>query len=443
MNIQNLSYELGKIPPQATELEEAVLGAMILESESIDRVKALIPPEAFYKESHRIICEAIYDLHKRIDPVDTLTLVEELKQRGKLDQVGGPYFLTQLTDKVASAAHVEYHAKVVLEKYVSREVIRLSTNGQEQAFRSDVDIMETIAEALKSLDGLLEMVVGKHNRTLVDIITDTLDELNRPKDQLFGVPTPLTTLNILTNGWQPADLIILAGRPSRGKTAFALANVRTACEAGKNVAVFSLEMKDTQLMKRLIYSLDRSYEEAGGIISTWNLDIFEKGGIGIDYIVGKSRLLKRTTGLDLIVIDYLGLMRLPKAENRAYAIGEVTRALKALAKELNVPVMLLAQLNRDIEKRGSHAHVLSDLRESGDIEQDADVVVFISRPYMDGVVEDRDGNPTDYLTVIQIEKHRNGKAPVKIKARNNERVNYYRDWDEIPGAVPTHQPEAF
>jgi len=428
--MNNQLYDLGKIPPQAIDMEEAVIGAMINDPICIDTVKTMLTPDAFYKESNRYVCEAIFTIHKASNPVDLLTILNELKRVTKLEQIGGPYYLTQLSSSVASSANVEYHARIVQEKYISREVIRLSLIGQERAFDESMDILDTIAENQKHMDELMELLVGKHTRSLLDIISETLDELTKSREHTFGVPTPLTTLNNLINGWQPADLVILAGRPSRGKTAFALANVRSACEARKRVAVFSLEMKDTQLMKRLIYSMDKNYEEAGGIISTWNLDIFEKGGVDINYIVGNSRLIKRTKGLDMIVIDYLGLMRLPKAENRAYSIGEATRALKALAKELNVPIMLLAQLNREIEKRTNHTHSLSDLRESGDIEQDADMVIFISRPVMDGVTEDKDGNSTEFLTVIQVEKHRNGKAPERIKARNNDRVNYYSDWDE-------------
>lgn len=428
---------LGKIPPQAIELEEAVLASMLIDNSCIDQVAQILTPQSFYKQPNQLIASALFSLHKRVNPIDILIVANELKRTGQFDQIGGFYYLTNLSNKVGSSANVEYHAHIVQQKHIAREVISLSMSGQSKAFDESSDIAEVIASTQKSLDTLMETMTGTRNRTLVDIISDTLDELSRSKEQTFGIPTPLTELNYITNGWQKSDLIIFAGRPSRGKTAFVLDNVRSACESSKQVAIFSLEMKDTQLMKRLIYGQNRSYDEAGGTISRWKLDIFEKGGIDIGYVIANSRLIKRTKGLDMIVIDYLGLMKLPKAENRAYSIGEATRSLKALAKELDVPIILLAQLNREIEKRTGHTHSLSDLRESGDIEQDADIVIFISRPIMDGVTEDRDGNSTELMTIIQVEKNRSGKAPVRIKARNNERVSRYEDWLTYDGKSPS------
>jgi replicative DNA helicase len=424
---------LGKIPPQAIELEEAVIASMLIDNSCIDTVAQILTPKSFYRQPNEVIASVLFSLHKRVNPIDILIVANELKRTGHLSQIGGYPYLTQLSNKVASAANVEYHAHIVQQKFIAREVISLSLSNQSQAFDESTDIAEVIGSTQKSLDSLMETMAGSHTRTLVDIISDTLDELSMSKEQTFGIPTPLSELNHVTNGWQKSDLIVFAGRPSRGKTAFALDNIRSACEAQKRVAIFSLEMKDTQLMKRLIYGQNQNYDEAGGVISRWKLDIFEKGGIDIAYVIANSRLIKRAKGLDMIVIDYLGLMKLPKAENRAYQIGEATRSLKALAKELDVPIILLAQLNREIEKRTGHTHSLSDLRESGDIEQDADIVIFISRPIMDGVLEDRDGNSTELMTIIQVEKNRSGKAPVRIKARNNERVSRYSDWITYDG----------
>jgi replicative DNA helicase len=376
-----------------------------------------LKPEYFVAES-AIGCKLIemYSKHKAID---TYTLIAELP-----DQISHILELNTLT---ASAAHSADYLARMKDDYLRRQMKRYFS--AELTITDDP--FEFLNEKLVELSGLQESVTPHLHRTLLDIISDTLDELHRPESETFGIPSPLTYLNNLTHGWQPSDLIILAGRPSRGKTAFALANVRSACEAGKRVVVFSLEMKDTQLMKRLIYSHDCGYDEAGGRISNWKLDIFERGGIGLDYVVGNCRTIKKRSGLDFVVIDYLGLMTLPKAENRAYQIGAMTRGLKALAKELDIPIMLLVQLNRDIEKRNSHSHQLSDLRESGDIEQDADVVIFVSRPIMDGVEEDKQGTSTTNLTVLEVAKNRNGKAPVTIKAWNNEKVNRYEDWPTL------------
>ena len=444
----DIFLDLGKIPPQATDIEEAVLGAMIIEPVCIDLVNEILPSVAFYKDSNRIICEAIYSLKKSGNPIDLLTVIEELKRIKKLDEIGGPYHLTQLTNTIAGSYHVEYHARIVLEKYLSREVIRLSYESLKNGFDERMSVDDLITENQKELTRLIEMVAGNNNRSLIDIISQSLDEIHKAKEnpeKAFGVPTPIMELNDVTGGWQKGDLIILAGRPSRGKTAFALANIRSACEAGKSAIVFSIEMKDTQLMKRLIWSFGFDPDEAGGIVSRWNLDIDEKTNIGVPYIINNCRAIKRMKGLDFVVIDYLGLMDLPKGDNRAYQIGDITRALKNMAKELDVPVLLLCQLSREIEKRGNKKHELSDLRDSGNIEQDADIVLFISRPFLDGTLYDKNDESTEFLTVLEIAKNRNGKCPVTIKARHNEQVNYYTDWStqEYKGYFGGSQPDVF
>ncbi len=396
--------------------EKLILSCILNDQGIHDVVIPELKPEYF--STDRELLGKVMEMYRKSRAIDTYTLIAECPDHR--DEILG------LSNLVASAGNVMEYIARLKDDYLRSQARKYF--GAELGIGDDP--YDYLADKVKELSDLQESITPHFHRSLLEIINDTLIELDKSRAESFGVPTPLTELNNLTNGWQPADLIILAGRPSRGKTAFALANVRTACEMRKRVAVFSLEMKDTQLMKRIIWSMEECrYDEAGGKISGWYLDIFEKGGIDISYIVGNSRLISRTKGLDMIVIDYLGLMKLPKAENRAYSIGEATRSLKALAKELNIPVMLLCQLNRDIDKRTGRKHELSDLRESGDIEQDADVVIFISRPYMDGILEDKDGSCTEFLTVIQVEKNRNGKAPLRIKARNNERVNFYSDWD--------------
>jgi replicative DNA helicase len=425
--------ELGMIPPQCLDLEESVIGAMLIQPYCIDEVKLILPVEAFYRESNRIIADAIYQLHGSSWPIDVLTVTNELKRIGKLDIIGGPYYLTQLTSKVASSAHAEYHAKIVQEKYLQRELIRIGNDSQNLGFDETMDISDSLNQVQTDVNALQELLVGKKNRGLIDIISDSLNYLAKSKTQLFGLPTPSDRLNNLTNGWQNSDLIILAGRPSMGKTAFALANIRSACEAGKRMAIFSLEMTDVKLMNRLIASVacsdNISYEEAGGIISRWQLHIFEQGGVGLDFIIGNARLLARTCGLDGIVIDYLQLMRLPKADTKNDAIGQIMKGLKALAKELKIPVIVLCQLNRKSEERKGWRHEMSDIRDSGEIEQDADVIAFITRPVKRGYVEDENGMNIENMTVLQLAKQRDGAADVDIKLRNNSLVNYYTDWD--------------
>lgn len=413
--------------------EKLLLACVLIDAGCHDQLIPELKPEYF--NTDREIAAKICEMYRKHKQIDTYTVCIELPEHRSE--------ILKLSNILASSANYPTYLGQVKDNYLRSQIHKFFgvQIGQSE------DPYDYLAEKMSQLGQLQESVTPHIHRELTDIITDALEELYKSKTETFGIPTPLTELNNVTNGWQPSDLIILAGRPSRGKTAFALANVRTCCEAGKRAAIFSLEMGDVQLMKRLIYSMGVGYDEAAGIISRWNLEIFEKGGIDISYIVSNCRLLKHDKGLDFAVIDYLGLMRLPKAENRAYAIGEATRSLKALAKELKIPIMLLAQLNRDIEKRGNHLHQLSDLRESGDIEQDADQVIFVSRPIMDGATEDKEGNKTDYLTLIQIEKNRNGKAPVTIKARNNERVNHYEDWNtpeayqyDHSGDQPGYQP---
>lgn len=424
--------DLGMIPPQCLDLEESVIGAMLIQPYCIDEVKLILPADAFYRESHQIIAEAIYQLHGSSRPVDTMTVTNELKRIGKLDMVGGPYYLTQLTSKVASSAHAEYHAKVVQEKYIQRELIRIGNDSQNLGFDETVDISDSLNQVQTDVNGLQELLVGKKNRGLIDIISDSLNYLAKSKTQLFGLPTPSDRLNNLTNGWQNSDLIILAGRPSMGKTSFALANIRSACEAGKRIAMFSLEMTDIKLMNRLIASVacsdNCSYEESAAIISRWPLHIFEQCGVGLDFIIGNARLLARTTGLDGVVIDYLQLMRLPKADTKNDAIGQIMKGLKSLAKELKIPVIPLCQLNRKSEERKGWRHEMSDIRDSGEIEQDADVIVFITRPVKRGYTVDENGMNIENMTVLQLAKQRDGAADVDIQLRNNDLVNYYVDW---------------
>jgi replicative DNA helicase len=420
--IDNILSELGKIPPQAIDMEEALLGALLIEDRLSDRVIAIIQPDMFYKESHRIVFEAICSLSKQRNPTDTLAVSNELKRSGKLNQIGGTYFLTQLTDKVASGAGWEYWAAVILQKYIARKLISSSQLTQDRAFNDSEDVFDIVVSTQHELQELMKTVAGNHRRNLLDIIEDAL----KPEDPNEMLPTPVGHLNSILKT-KKDNLIVIAGRPSMGKTAFALAWTRSICEYGKKVAYFSLEMGDIELMDRLIHSYEDSVDGAGQV-SRFNLEIDDRGGIGVDYI--KASVLGMD-GLSAIFIDYLQLMKLPYGENRDERVGAATRELKALAKELGVPIIILCQLNRAIEIRGGARHKLSDLRESGNIEQDADKVIFITQPIKLGIPEDSAGIATTDMLLIQVAKNRQNRVPDEpIKARINDRCTWFYDWDD-------------
>lgn len=419
---RSIAEELGKVPPQCLDMEEAILGALLIEDRLADRVIAVIQPDMFYKESHRIVFEAICSLSKQRNPTDTLAVSNELKRLGKLDQVGGPYFLTQLTDKVASAAGWEYWAAVILQKYIARKLISSSQSTQDRAFNESEDVFDIVVSAQHELQELMKTVAGNHRRNLLDIIEDAL----KPEDPNEILPTPVGRLNSILKT-KKDNLIVIAGRPSMGKTAFALAWSRSICEYGKKVAYFSLEMSDTELVDRLIHSYEDGVDGAGEV-SRFSLEIDDRGGIGVDYI--KSVVLGME-GLSAIFIDYLQLMKLPYGENRDERVGAATRDLKALAKELGVPIIILCQLNRAIEIRGGARHKLSDLRESGNIEQDADKVIFVTQPSRLGITEDSAGVSTTDMLLIQVAKNRQNRVPDEpIKARINDRCTWFYDWDD-------------
>jgi replicative DNA helicase len=420
--IENISAELSKVPPQALDLEEALLGGLMIEDRLIDRVIAIIQPDMFYKESHRIVFEAICSLSKQHNPTDTLAVSNELKRLGRLDQIGGTYFLTQLTDKVASGAGWEYWAAVILQKYIARKLISSSQSTQDRAFDESEDVFDVVVSAQHELQELMRTVSGSHRRSLLDIIEDAL----KPEDPNEMLPTPIGQLNSILKT-KKDNLIVIAGRPSMGKTAFALAWTRSICEYGKKVAYFSLEMGDVELVDRLIHSYDKDVDGAGQI-SRFDLEIDDRGGIGVDYI--KAAVLGMD-GLSAIFIDYLQLMKLPYGDSRDERVGAATRELKALAKELGVPIIILCQLNRAIEIRGGARHKLSDLRESGNIEQDADKVIFITQPIKLGITEDSSGIDTTNMLLLQIAKNRQNFVPTDpIKARINDRCTWFYDWDD-------------
>lgn len=427
-----IDLELGKIPPQALELEEVVLGAIMLEKDAIVEVMDILQPESFYKEEHQKIFKVIIDLSTNDKAIDILTVTEELRKRKQIEEVGGPLYIAQLTSRVASAAHVEFHARIIAQKFIQRELIRISSEIQNRAFDDSIDVNDLLdfseSELFNVAQGNIKKETVKLNLLIKEAINQ-IEEAGKREDSLIGVPSGFTKLDRLTSGWQKSDLIIVAARPSMGKTAFVLSMARSMSVLNnKSVALFSLEMSSLQLVNRLIVAetelpsnrirngrlKDYEWEQLDyKIKSLVEAPIFidDTPAISIFELRAKCRRLKRLHNIDIIIIDYLQLMTgIPENKgNREQEVSTISRALKGIAKELDVPVIALSQLNRSVEIRsGSKRPQLSDLRESGAIEQDADMVIFIHRPEKYGFLEDEEGNSLKGLAEIILAKHRNG-----------------------------------
>ena len=416
---------LRKVPPQSIEAEESVLGGVLLDNDSLDRVLEILTPEDFYREAHRKILRAMLDLNQRNEPVDLITLAEALKGRGELQEVGGAAYLAELADKVPTAANVTYYSRIVHQKSVLRGLIETATDIARQAFESGGDVDEFLDRAEQQIFSISERKVRPtffHVRDIMLAAMDSIEQMYERKELVTGVPTGFVDLDRLTAGLQPSDLIIIAGRPSMGKTAFALNIAQHVGVAGKlGVAIFSLEMSKEQLGLRMLCSearVDQSKVRTGYIpasafpelakaasrLSESRIFIDDTPALSVLELRAKARRLKREreAKLGLIVVDYLQLMRGHDADSREQEISGISRSLKALAKELNVPVIALSQLNRQVEARADKRPMMADLRESGAIEQDADVIAFLYRP----IVYDKNANEGDAEVILA--KQRNG-----------------------------------
>lgn len=423
--------ELGRIPPQALEVEEAVLGSLLLERNALNSVIDILNEKVFYKEAHQYIYEAIAALFRRSEPVDLITVMNELRSQGKLELVGGPYYLTQLTHKVASAANIEYYAKIIIEKYVQRQLITASTEIIRDAYEDTSDAFDLLDKAESKLFDISENNFRREFEPLNVLIKKSIEEIEATKDfegHLRGVPSGFTGLDRITGGWQKTDLVIIAARPSMGKTAFALSMARNmAVDFQRPVAVFSLEMDAGQLAMRLMSAqtnIEMSKLRKGTLttqewgilnerlndLSNAPIYIDDTPALSIFELRAKCRRMKEQYHIEAIMIDYLQLMTGSNdgRGNREQEISGISRSLKTLAKELDVPVLVLSQLNRGVETRGgSKKPMLSDLRESGAIEQDADMVMFVYRPEYYNIDEDEHGFTAGMGDII-ISKHRNG-----------------------------------
>jgi len=428
-----INLEKGKIPPQAVELEEAVLGAMMIDKKGIDDVIDVLSSDAFYDKKHQEIYAAIYELFKNAEPIDLLTVSNLLKKNGKLEFVGGDFSLIRLTQKVASSAHIEFHARIILQKYIQRKLISISSEIIENAYDESSDVFELLDDAEAKLFEVTQGNLKKSSEAAGSLVKQALKKIQEigNSEGMSGLETGFTKLDALTSGWQSSDLVIIAARPGMGKTAFVISMAKNmAIDFGHGVAVFSLEMSSVQLITRMISSetgLTSEKLRKGNLeaheweqlnvkvkkLSDAPIFIDDTPSLSVFDLRAKARRLVSQHNVKILVIDYLQLMTAggKAGGNREQEISMISRNLKALAKELEVPVIALSQLSRAVETRGgSKRPLLSDLRESGAIEQDADIVSFIFRPEYYGMTEwdDDEHSPCEGQGEFIVAKHRNG-----------------------------------
>jgi replicative DNA helicase len=416
------------------ELEEAVLGAMLIDKKGVDEVIDLIQPEVFYKATHQTIFEAIFQLFQDSQPIDLLTVSSELRKKEKLESVGGEFYLVQLSQRVASSAHIEFHARIILQKFIQRSLIKISNEIIESAYKESTDVFDLLDEAESKLYDVTQGNIKKSSESAQNLVLEAkkkIEEISK-QDGLSGVSTGFEKLDKLTSGWQPSDLIIIAARPGMGKTALTLSMARNIAVTKQiPVAFFSLEMSSIQLITRLISSetglsseklrtgklADHEWQQLNVKVTDLEkapLFIDDTPSLSIFDLRAKARRLASQHGIKLIVVDYLQLMTAGtsnKSGNREQEISTISRNLKALAKELDIPVIALSQLSRAVETRGGTKRpMLSDLRESGAIEQDADIVSFIYRPEYYNIDEwdDDERTPSQGQAEFIVAKHRNG-----------------------------------
>lgn len=457
----------GKVPPQAKELEEAVLGAIMLEKGAFDVVIEILKPECFYVDSHQRLYRAMQGLAQKSQPIDILTVVEELKSRDELDIVGGPYYVTRLTNAVVSSANVEAHSRIVLQKFIQRELIRISGEIIGDAYEDSTDVFDLLDDAESKIFEITNNHLKKNFDSIDTVLVKTIqriEDLRHKNEDISGVPSGFKTLDKITYGWQPTDLIILAARPSVGKTAFALNLARSAAlhpTKPTAVAFFSLEMSAGQLVQRILsaeseiwlekisrgkleeHEMKQLYAKGIQRLASAPIYIDDTAALNIFELRAKCRRLKNKHNVGMILIDYLQLMSGAgdnKNGNREQEISRISRDLKGLAKELQIPIIALSQLSRAVESRkeGNKMPQLSDLRESGAIEQDADMVMFLYRPEYYDITANEMGESNKGETHVRIAKHRNGSLEtIKLRALLHIQKFVEDDDDGGYGALPT------
>ncbi|MBI1804173.1 MAG: replicative DNA helicase [Ignavibacteriae bacterium] len=454
-NIIALSeHTAGRIPPQAIDVEKAVLGAVLIDKEAVPKVLELLDSNSFYNPTHQKIFQAMIALFEKNEPIDAITVIDELRRRGEINPTEDPAYITELTMHVSTAANVEYHARIVLEKALMRSLITSASGIAARAYGDAEDALELLDEAESAIFKISDRRLKKSFTPINQALHQTfemLQEIHGKHGGITGVPSGFPNLDEMTGGFQKSDLIIIAGRPSQGKTALALSIARNAAldrEKRTGIGIFSLEMSEQQLIIRMLSSVakvnahalrtGRLHEDSWknlsrnvGRLAEAKIFIDDTPSLGILELRAKARRLKAEHEIGLVVVDYLQLVQGPKnAESREREISMISRSLKALAKELNIPVMALSQLNRAVESRTDRRPMLADLRESGAIEQDADVVLFVHRPEtygMDTIKDDELGTiPSEGIAEIIIGKQRNGPVGIARLQFHKEYAGFER-----------------
>lgn len=425
--------EFGKLQPQARELEDAILGALMLEKDSYARISDILKAECFYDNNNKEIFKAIQSLYIKQEPIDMLTVTEELRKMGSLETIGGEVYIAQLTGKVASAAHIEFHARIIQQKYLARELITYTAAIQSKAFDETIDVDDLMQEAEGQLFEISQNQIKKDVIQVNPVIEKAYEQIiiaSKREEGLSGLASGFHKLDNMTSGWQRSDLIIFAARPAMGKTAFVLSMAKNmAIDYKQPVAVFSLEMSNVQLVNRLLMNVceipgdkiksgklnNEEWAQLKDKMQTlWDAPIYidDTPSLSVFELRTKARRLVREHNVEIIIIDYLQLMNASGMNfgSREQEVSMISRSLKGLAKELNIPIIALSQLNRSVESRSNtdKRPQLADLRESGAIEQDADMVCFIHRPEYYKIMTDPNGNSTVGMAEIIIAKHRNG-----------------------------------
>ena len=457
-----------RIPPHSNEAEMAVLGAMMLEKDAAAKAMQILSKDHFYRETHRLIYEAMISLADRNQPIDIITLNDELRRLGRLSDVGGSHYLSELNRRTPSAANVEHHARIVFERALKRMLISAANGILENCYTESTDAFEELDHAEQKMFEIGESRSTRSYQSMKRLAVETVEMLeaiahrHRDGNGVIGVPTGLVKLDNLLGGFQRSDLVILAARPSMGKTALAMSIARNAAvDYKKAVAFFSLEMAAPQLVMRLIAAeakIDASLLRKGdlkdehwqSIASTIHrltdapIFIDDTPAMGIMELRARCRQMKREHNIEMVMVDYLQLMHAAKAESREREISVISRGLKQLAKELNIPVIALSQLNRSVESRSDKRPMLSDLRESGSIEQDADVVMFVHRPEYYGITVDEEGRPTNGIAEVIIGKQRNGPTGITQTAFIKEFARFENlafQYDDAPAYLPPASDE--
>jgi replicative DNA helicase len=441
----------GKIPPQAVDLEEAILGALLIEKEAIEEIYNDLVPEAFYKEANQKIYQAILNLYNKSEGIDIITVPNELRDMGVLDEVGGPYYVSMLSSKVASASHIKFHALVVKDKYFKRELIRQGQELINNAFDDGLDSIELIEKFQNGFETSVEQYYGAAaQKTYRELLTESEREYYEraalaKENRMTGIPMPVTDINKLMNGWQNSELTIIGGRPGSGKSSYMKACIKTAAFADAKSAVFSLEVSGVRLVDSIICGeadvdpqkyrkgLLNSGEEVKikvAIKNLWDLGIYidDNPNVTMGYLRNKCRILKKKYGLDIVFIDYLQLVNgeAKRGQNKQEEVSNISRDLKLLAMELDVPVVVLAQLNREVEKNGGMRRPeLSHLRNSGSLEQDSDNVILIYRAEYYKFAEYEDGTSSKGKGELILAKQRSGNCDTVYFAYNESLTRIY------------------